>query len=117
MRGEEIRKAAEQREGKRHKFEIEEWRVTVWTTPITVADTQHVAQRLKGLDNSEESWAIEMIMLKILDDKGERIWTTEEHRDFLRSKVAKRVLTKIMIKIGMGGGIEEAKKNSKKHRS
>lgn len=116
MKAEEIRKKAEEKEGKTRTYEVSEWGLSIQYIPITVADTQYLSQKLKDFAD-EDTWALELIMLKALDEDGERIWTTEEDREFLRTKVHSAILTRLVIAMGGRGGIESAKKNLKKPRS
>jgi hypothetical protein len=89
--------------------------VTVCFTPITVADEQYLSQRTKNMGD-ETTYAVELIALKSLDEAGERIWTTDEDREFLRAKVNRTLIRDLVIAIG-AAGIEESKKNSKTARS
>ncbi len=112
MDAEQIRKKAKEKEGKARKFKVEDWGVEIWYSPITVADTQYISQKVKDFGD-DENWAIELIMLKALDKGLKRIWTTEEDREFLRTKVKKILLARMVAELGglPAWGVEKAKKN------
>jgi len=115
MKAAEIKKKAAEAEGKLRTHSIPAWGVKVSFTPITVADEQYLSQRTKDMGD-ETTYAVELIALKCLDGEGQRIWTTDEDREFLRAKVNRTLIRDIVIAIG-AAGIEESKKNSKTARS
>ena len=115
MKAEEIKKRAVEAEGKLKSHDIPAWGVKVFFTPITVADEQYISQRTKDMGD-ETTYAVELIALKCLDGERQRIWTTDEDREFLRSKVNRTRIRDLVIAIG-AAGVEASKKNSKTPRS
>ena len=115
MKADEIKKRAAKAEGKLRSHDIPAWGGKVFFTPITVADEQYLSQRTKDMGD-ETTYAVELIALKCLDETGERVWTTDEDREFLRAKVNRILIRDLVIAIG-GAGIEDAKKNLKPARS
>ena len=115
MKAGEIKKRAAEVEGKLRSHDIPRWGVKVFFAPITVADEQYLSQRTKDMGD-ETTYAVELIALKCLDSERQRIWTTDEDREFLRAKVNRTLIRDLVIAIG-GAGIEAAKKNLKPARS
>ena len=111
MKAEEIRKRAEAKEGRISKFPLPEWDVTIHHMPVTVADEEYLIQKFKDLPEAEQqsAYSVELIMLKALDEDGNRIWTTEEHRNFLRGKVRNLTVLKLVARLS-AATIEDKKK-------
>ena len=113
MKAEEIRERAEKAEGQLKSVKIPEWKCEIYYRPLTVSDQQYVMQKFKGMIDDQLALSLESVFLKALDSEGNRIWTTEEHREFLRTKVSDKIITRLILAIN-GANIEEAKKNLKK---
>lgn len=110
MKADQIREKAQKVEGHLKSVEIPEWKCKVFFRPLTVADQQHIRLIFKGIIDDDLAIAIESVFLKSLDEDGSRIWTKDEDRDFLRSQVSEKIMTRLVLAIG-GANVEEAKKN------
>lgn len=110
MKADQIREKAQKVEGHLKSVEIPEWKCKIYFTPLTVADQQYIRQKFKGLIDDDLAIAVEAIFFKACDEDGERIWSKDEHREFLRSKVNEKILTRLTLAIG-GASIEDSKKN------
>jgi len=98
-------------------LKIEELGIEIHYYPITIEFEEHMGAMFDGKPNvTERTWALEAVMHRALDDEGKRIWTTEEDREFLRTKLSTSILTRIINALA-GINLEDAKKNSGKTQS
>ncbi len=111
MKAKEINERFRKKFSKLEKLRIDELGIDIYFKPVTLADAQALQTKFKDLVTDELTWNLEAVFNKSLDKDGNRIWVTDEDREFLRTSVPGSVITKIVV--GMtGGGVEEAKKNS-----
>ena len=113
MKAEEIRERVREREGQLKSVEIPEWGTSVHFYPVTVADNEYLTQKFKGMVE-DSVYSVELVFFKSLDEHGERIWTTEEDREFLRKRVDQDIIIRIITAMGRRRGVQDAKKNSRK---
>lgn len=96
-------------------MKIEQLGIDIYFYPVTVEFEQHLKSKFKDL-GSEEERAVEIVFQRILGSDGERIFKTEEDKEFIRKKIPTSVMTKIILAM-QGVTFENAKKNSKRTRT
>lgn len=115
MKAKEIRERFEREYEKPRSFRIGHLNLDIYFYPITIEFEQKLKIKLKDLTDDEDR-ALETVFQKALDEEGERIWTTDEHREFIRKRIPTRILARIFNAMS-GISFEDAKKNSKTTRS
>ena len=70
-------------------FDVSEWSCTVYFRPNTLAETQHLNEKIKKLKGTESEKTIQIIQITlaqcILDENGERVFTDDADIEMLMS--------------------------------
>jgi hypothetical protein len=79
------------------KLDVPEWGMTIYSTPVTVAERTRIYRNSKG-DNDYET-VVEILLVKSLDEKGAKLFTAADKPALLQkadSNVCIRVAAWLM---------------------